>query len=166
MSEYKRLTLKDFVYADEMGARLQAFENALESGELITKEEYLKRCHEMYEQGKFDAMEDEEYGGELVRVPCKVGDTVYGVGFNDCAEDYTNDPKLLAEIMEYCNTMEDGCYGCKYVRHRIEKFVCAQIQVNENEVLIIGKQCESYRIENVFTAHKQAFKRLKELEGK
>ncbi len=49
----------------QYAVRLQALENKIESGELITKEEHLKRCQELYEQGKFDAMAEIEFSEEL-----------------------------------------------------------------------------------------------------
>ncbi|MCM1437770.1 MAG: hypothetical protein NC131_00970 [Roseburia sp.] len=44
-------TTRFMIYAQ----RLWELENELESGELITRDEHLKHCKAMYEQGKFDA---------------------------------------------------------------------------------------------------------------
>ncbi len=45
--------------------KLYEFEEMLDNGELLTKEERLKRCREHYEQGKFDAMAEKLFSEEL-----------------------------------------------------------------------------------------------------
>lgn len=109
-------------------------------------------------------LEDKLESGRLVELPCKVGDTVYGVGFFDCEDAHTNDEKTKRKIFNVCMTMNGRCEKCKYSRPNIKEFICTQIQISEGEILVVGKKFENYIAENVFTDKAQAEARLKELQ--
>lgn len=120
-------------------------------------EEPMKRLQEL---------EDKLENGQLVELPCKVGDTVYGVGFNDCEDAHTTDEKKKRKIFNVCNTMNGRCDKCEYGRPKIEEFVCTHIQISAEPTLIVGQKCENYFAENVFTDKIKAEARLKELQEK
>lgn len=111
-------------------------------------------------------LENKLESGHLVALPCKVGDTVYGVGFYDCEQGHTDDEKLKREIFKVCVTMDGRCDNCKYSHPTIEQFVCTQIQIANDGILVVGEKCENYYVGNVFTDKSQAEARLKELQDK
>ena len=121
-----------------------------------------------YLENRIAELEDKIESGRLVELPCKVGDTVYGVGFTDCQESHTTDEKEKRKIFNTCSTMNGRCDKCKYSIPAIHKFVCTQIQLcTDDYTLVVGAKCENYRFENVFTTQESAEARLKELqEGK
>lgn len=86
---------------------------------------------------------------KAVELPCKVGTTVYGVGFFDCEDAYTEDEKKKREIFHHCMKMNGDCEKCKYRRPSIEEFVCTHIQIGAcglggQKILIVGEKNENY----------------------
>ena len=106
--------------------------------------------------------------GRLVELPCKVGDTVYGVGFTGCMQLYASTDKEKRKIFNECVKMDADCKKCKYGIPEIEKFVCKQIQLcGDKYTYIVGKKYKNYRPDDVFLTKEEAEARLKELqEGK
>ena len=108
---------------------------------------------------------------KTVELPCKVGDTVYGVGFTDCEDSHTTDEKKKRQIFNVCMKMGGNCEKCKYRCPQIEEFVCTHIQLGAcgiygQSILIVGDRNENYTANNVFTTLEAAEARLKELEEK
>lgn len=107
---------------------------------------------------------------EAVELPCKIGDTVYGIGFTDCDDRTETDPKIKKKIFNTCLIMGGHCEKCKYGHMAIEEFVCTHIQIGENgimgsNVLVVGEKNENYHSENVFTTREAAEASLAELKG-
>lgn len=107
---------------------------------------------------------------KAVELPCKIGDTVYGIGFTDCDDRTETDPKIKKKIFNTCLIMGGHCEKCKYGHMAIEEFVCTHIQIGENgimgsNVLVVGEKNENYHSENVFTTREAAEARLAELKG-
>ena len=103
--------------------------------------------------------------GRLVELPCKVGDTVYGVGFTDCMRRHVSTDKEQRRIFNECVKMDADCKKCKYGIPAIKKFVCTQIQLCDDKyTYIVGKKYENYRPDDVFLTKEEAEARLKELQ--
>lgn len=107
---------------------------------------------------------------KAVELPCKIGDTVYGIGFTDCDDRTETDPKIKKKIFNTCLIMGGHCEKCKYGHMAIEEFVCTHIQIGENgimgsNVLVVGEKNENYHSENVFTTRDAAEVRLAKLKG-
>lgn len=113
----------------------------------------------MYKQ--LQRYEDALESGEWVRLPCKVGDTVYGVGFYDCEESHTDDALLQAKIHGCCTGRNGICDGCEYARPDIREFICTEMQIASDGIWI-----EGYPASDIFTDKAQAEAKLKELEKK
>ena len=113
-------------------------------------------------------LEDKIENGTLVELTCKVGDTVYGVGFTDCMRRHVSTGKEKRRIFNECVKMDADCKKCKYGIPAIEKFVCTQIQLcGDKYTYIVGKRYKNYRPDDVFLTQEEAEARLKELrEGK
>lgn len=105
-------------------------------------------------------LEDAIESGELVRLPCKVGDTVYGVGMFDCLLNHT-DGVIKSKISSFCDEIHGDCWRCQYAYPQIREFVCTDIQIEGDGVYV-----EGYRTDEIFTDKAQAEARLKELEEK
>lgn len=108
--------------------------------------------------------------GKAVELPCRVGTTVYGVGFFDCEDAYTEDKKKKREIFHHCMKMNGDCEKCKYRRPSIEEFVCTHIQIGAcglggQKILIVGEKNENYTGENIYLTREAAEARLAELKG-
>ena len=144
MSEYKRLTYRA---------------NGVLHSRAISDTDLLRHLAEL---------EDKIESGRLVELPCKVGDTVYGVGFTGCMQLYASTEKEKRKIFNECVKMDGDCKKCKYGFPAIEKFVCTQIQLCDDKyTYIVGKRYETYRPDDVFLTKEEAEARLKELqEGK
>ena len=150
MSEYKRLTsymqVGDKIVAiqPQRKERIQA---------------YIDRLFEL---------EDKLESGLLKELPCRVGDTVYGVDFTECQSKYATTEREKRKIFNECVTRSGDCDKCKYGIPAVHKFVCRQIQIAEEKyTFVVGAKCENYRFENVFVTQEEAEARLKELqEGK
>ena len=107
---------------------------------------------------------------KAVELPCRVGTTVYGVGFFDCEDAYTEDKKKKREIFHHCMKMNGDCEKCKYRRPSIEEFVCTHIQIGAcglggQKILIVGEKNENYTGENIYLTREAAEARLAELKG-
>ena len=107
---------------------------------------------------------------KAVELPCKVGTTVYGVGFFDCEDAYTEDEKKKREIFHHCMKMNGDCEKCKYRRPSIEEFVCTHIQIGAcglggQKILIVGEKNENYTGGNIYLTREAAEARLAELKG-
>ena len=107
---------------------------------------------------------------KAVELPCSVGTTVYGVGFFDCEDAYTEDKKKKREIFNYCMKMNGDCEKCKYRRPSIEEFVCTHIQIGAcglggQKILIVGEKNENYTVGNIYLTREAALARLAELKG-
>ena len=105
-----------------------------------------------------------------VEVPCLVGDTVFGVGFFDCEDAYTEDEKKKREIFHHCMKMNGNCEKCKFGHPSIEQFVCTHIQISAcgldgQKILIVGEKNENYTEKNIFLTREAAEARLAELKG-
>ena len=107
---------------------------------------------------------------KAVELPCRVGTTVYGVGFFDCEDAYTEDKKKKREIFHHCMKMNGDCEKCKYRRPSIEEFVCTHIQIGAcglggQKILIVGEKNENYTGGNIYLTREAAEARLAELKG-
>ena len=103
-------------------------------------------------------------------MPCKVGDTVFGVGFFDCDDRRSTDKKERQRIFKECMKMNGNCEKCKYGHPSIEQFFCTHIQIGKNgwegeSILVIGARNENYCGKDVFTTREAAEARLAELKG-
>ena len=97
--------------------------------------------------------------------------SIYGVGFFDCEDAYTEDKKKKREIFHHCMKMNGDCEKCKYRRPSIEEFVCTHIQIGAcgvggQKILIVGEKNENYTGENIYLTREAAEARLAELEDK
>ena len=107
---------------------------------------------------------------KAVELPCRVGTTVYGVGFFDCEDAYTEDEKKKREIFHHCMKMNGDCEKCKYRRPSIEEFVCTHIQIGAcglggQKILIVGEKNENYTGGDIYLTREAAEVRLAELKG-
>lgn len=156
----------------------------------MTNEEWIELCLKRLSMGKTSDVMNFSYADTLayierlkaenaalrgrlenvVELPCKVGDKVYGVGFTDCEDSRTTDEKKKRQIFNVCMKMGGNCEKCKYRRPQIEEFVCTHIQLGDcgiegKSILIVGDRNENYTANNVFTTSEAAEKRLAELNG-
>ena len=172
MKEYKRLTRKNangewvayndaeccigsglgsdgkYYYLGDPIDKLAEFEDAIESGDLLTKEEHLKRCLEHREQAKVDAFAELNHSGKFVELPCKVGDTIYYIEY-------------FCKYKGCTSEEQQFCCGCKEMLERErnnEKYVIRKKKFALNDLSSIGKK--------YFMTKSQAEAKLKELEGK
>ncbi|MGN1052843.1 MAG: hypothetical protein ACI4SH_05585, partial [Candidatus Scatosoma sp.] len=84
MIEYKRLTQKiDSGFVSELDCRIA--------------------------YNRLSGLEDKIENGTLVKLPCKVGDTVYGVDFTDCKQKYATTEKEKRKIFNVCCKMNGHC---------------------------------------------------------
>jgi len=109
-------------------------------------------------------LEDKFENGQLVKLPCKVGDTVYVVGNYDCMQGHTEDRKLQRKIYLHCVKLGGDCDRCKYAIPAMEDFVCTHIQISTKGILVCGEKCQGYLSDRIFTDKEQAEARLKELQ--
>lgn len=109
-------------------------------------------------------LEDKLESGRLVELPCKVGDTVYGVGMFACKDKDVTDKTLKRKIFNECMKRNGKCDGCKYAAPAIEEFVCTQIQIAHDGIWVCGAKAEMHLASKIFTDKAQAEARLKELQ--
>lgn len=133
---------------------------------LLAKQDIIAR----FEQLKAENAALRERLEKAVELPCSVGTTVYGVGFFDCEDAYTEDKKKKREIFNYCMKMNGDCEKCKYRRPSIEEFVCTHIQIGAcglggQKILIVGEKNENYTVGNIYLTREAAEARLAELKG-
>ena len=120
--------------------------------------------HEQYYY-RLAELEDKLESGLLLELPCRVGDTVYGVDFTECPIKYATTETEKRKIFNECITRSGDCDKCKYGMPAVHKFVCTQIQIAEEKyTFVVGAKCEKYRFENVFLTREAAEARLKELQ--
>ena len=93
---------------------------------------------------KLAEYEDLEEQGLLLRLPCKVGDTVYTVSsFQDCCED------------KCMHIFRDSCYGCEKLRR---EYVVRESNFQIQMIATIGKSVFLTKEEA-----EQALERMKEV---
>ena len=156
MSKYKRLTNKDWK------EHYDIFEDVC----CDTCSEDCGQCERNFNAlVRLAELEDKIENGRLVELPCKVGDTVYGVGFTCCMKLYASTKQEKRKICNECVKMDAECHKCKYGIPAIEKFVCTQIQLCDDKyTYIVGKRYKNYRPDDVFLTQEEAEARLKELQ--
>lgn len=126
------------------------------------KDSSVDNCQEAINKlGKYEDLEEQ---GLLLRLPCKVGDTVWYIG-SKC---------------DKCE--EDDCYGCPYGRYgnkRDERFIyqmtVEQFRVRNNSIYMVDTDCvwSSSEIsinteqfgKTVFLTQAEAEQKLKEMES-
>lgn len=160
---YKDYDYKYFLFIE----KFDDVERTVLSGELV---DYISALEAEVERLKAKNVELRERLEKAVELPCKIGDTVYGIGFTDCDDRTETDPKIKKKIFNTCLIMGGHCEKCKYGHMAIEEFVCTHIQIGENgimgsNVLVVGEKNENYHSENVFTTREAAEVRLAELKG-
>ncbi len=104
--------------------------------------------------------------GELIELPCEVGDTVYVVGIFDCQGRHITDKELKRKIFDTCMDRNGQCDGCEYSLPSIEEFVCTNIQIDHDGIWVCGAKEEMHLASKVFTDKEAAKARLKELQEK
>lgn len=109
-------------------------------------------------------LEDKLESGLLIELPCKIGDTVYGIDYTYCADKDAADEKTKRKIYVECVKKGGRCKRCKYSRLAIEEFVCTNIQISEDPMLVVGEKMESYTVSQILTSREAAEVRLRELQ--
>lgn len=98
--------------------------------------------------------------GELVNLPCKVGELYYAVGMYGCALAHTKgEPQK--QIANHCTSINGACWRCKYPYPTISENVCSEIEIGSE-----GIRVEGYTPDEIFTDKGKAEAKLKELENK
>lgn len=123
----------------------------LDNEELQTIADYLEQL-QGYQQLEAD--------GRLVKLPCKVGDTVYIIAPNycDCREecdDYDSEQYLVTWCKEYC---PNGYKGIGVIEAQIE-----QIEIGNDIYFYTNKNARNDS-GNIFLTKSEAEAKLKELE--
>lgn len=161
MSEYKRLTSGNF---DGQCEYYDYYIDGCRIGNFILK---CKECPHKERYDRLKELEDKLESSLLLELPCRVGDTVYGVDFTECQSKYATTEKEKRKIFNVCTNMNGSCDKCKYSIPAVHKFVCTQIQIAEDKyTYVVGAKCENYRFENVFLTQEAAEARVKELQEK
>ena len=137
----ERLTKRDSSYCEDI-----CFTHGCDSDECENEKEY-----DIYE--KLRAYEDLEEQGLLLRLPCKIGDTVYVVGTKCLAGAV---PLEICEVRRSC----DGCqYDKEYIvfERKVDATMIGFLTFKEYELFVLGK--------TVFLNKEEAEAKLKEMEG-
>lgn len=132
----------------------------------MSEERFTRKDGTYYEKAmrELQEYENKKESGLLLELPCRVGDTVYGVDFTECQSKYATTEKEKRKIFNECVTRSGDCDKCKYGIPAVHKFICTQIQIAEDKyTYVVGAKCENYRFENVFLTKEEAEARLKEL---
>lgn len=114
----------------------------------------IKFCGDSYMGEAIDKLaeyEDLEEQGLLLRLPCKVGDTVYGL------VNYCND----------CPNYDDYCHrGCTKPTYRLKEFQVDHFEINNNDLKVSALshyQGEGKWGETVFLMKEEAEEKLEDL---
>lgn len=101
-----------------------------------------------------------------LKLPCHLGDTVYGISMIGCAIDSVDEIEAKQKIAETCRDRHGECEGCEYLLPKIEKFVCTSIEIDNDGIWICGAKMETYRAEDITTDKAEIEARLKEMKEK
>lgn len=111
---------------------------------------------------KLKRYEDAEEQGLLLRLPCKVGDTVYVIAprFITCKEEcalYDSEEYLKTWCKEYC---PNGFKGIGVLETVIER-----MEIMENDVRVMTSNVGYRNLNNIFLTRQEAEAKLEEMEG-
>lgn len=107
--------------------------------------------------------EDLEEQGLLLRLPCKVGDTVYIIApkYRDCGREqcdsYDSEQFLKTYCKEFC---PNGFKGIGVLETVVE-----YIEINNNDIRIMTKKGGLRNIDTIFLTKAEAKQKLKEMES-
>ena len=106
--------------------------------------------------------EDADEQGLLLRLPCKVGDTVYIIApkYRDCGREqcdsYDSEQFLKTYCKEFC---PNGFKGIGVLETVVE-----YIEINNNDIRIMTKKGGLRNIDTIFLTKSEAEQKLKEME--
>ena len=111
---------------------------------------------------KLKEYKDLEKQGLLLRLPCKVGDTVYIIApkYRDCGREqcdsYDSEQFLKTYCKEFC---PNGFKGIGVLETVVE-----YIEINNNDIRIMTKKGGLRNIDTIFLTKSEAEQKLKEME--
>lgn len=154
------LPLKDESFDEEMMENLM-YDPLTDINGLITV--FYRNMWAMAElREKLKRYEDAEEQGLLLRLPCKVGDTVYVIApkFITCKEEctlYDSEEYLKHWCKEYC---PNGFKGIGVLETVIER-----MEIMENDVRVMTSNVGYRNLNNIFLTRQEAEAKLAEMEG-
>ena len=140
--------------------KLEDGRNIIENGiTLVTSPKYRRRFFEGEAVDKLAEYEDLDEKGLLLRLPCKVGDTVYSVSFEKkCSETKENGGYLINQDID-CAFCENE--DCKSKTEWFVEEIPATLPIIGNIIYCKNNEFNDFTI---YSTREQAEKKLKELQ--
>lgn len=109
----------------------------------------------------------EQYKEMYFKPPCKIGDTVYVIGFYKCGYDGDKFKENKKDKFAMClNGSGLCCDACKYGEPKIETIICEEIRITKDGIMVVDESGEPLPLDILAFSEEEANETLEQLKRK